>query len=70
MFTLEDIKPLVKVEGATAVLIRIPPNYEMDAEQRKIISTQIKKATKLPVIFVPYEVNIEVTKEKIGNESS
>ncbi len=61
MFTIEDIKPLVKVEGAAAVLIKIPTGYNLDPEMKKIISTQIKKATKLPVVFIPAEFTVEVT---------
>lgn len=63
MFTLEDIKPLVRVEGACAVLIKIDPN-EIDPEMAKITATQIKKATKLPVIFVFRGMEIEMTTEK------
>ena len=52
MFTLDDIKVLTKVEGAAAVLV-----YERGAEipedLKKEFEKQIKKATKLPVIFVP-----------------
>lgn len=63
MFTLEDIKPLVRVEGACAVLVKIDPN-EIDPEMTKIIANQIKKATKLPVIFISRGVEIEMTTEK------
>lgn len=66
MFTLEDIKPLVQVEGARAVLVKIDTN-EIDFETRKLISNQIKKATKLPVICIPQGVEIEMITEELIN---
>ena len=65
MFTLNDIKPLVIEEGAKAVVIKINSNDVelMDESLRKYISSQIKKATKLPVIFIPNGVDIEILKE-------
>ena len=65
MFTLNDIKPLVMVEGAKAVIIKINSNDAelMDENLRKNIGNQIKKATKLPVIFVPNGIDIEISKE-------
>lgn len=63
MFTLEDIKPLVRVEGACAVLVNINTE-EIDPEMAKIIANQIKKATKLPVICIPHGVEIEMITEK------
>jgi len=52
MFRLEDISPLVMVEGAKAVVIKERKGAEMDAEAKKIAEKQIKKATKLPVVWV------------------
>ena len=65
MFTLNDIKPLVMVEGAKAVIVKINSNDAelMDENLRKNIGNQIKKATKLPVIFVPNGIDIEISKE-------
>ena len=65
MFTLNDIKPLVMVEGAKAVIVKINSNDAelMDESLRKNISNQIKKATKLPVIFIPNGIDIEISKE-------
>ncbi len=65
MFTLNDIKPLVMVEGAKAVIVKINSNDAelMDESLRKNIGNQIKKATKLPVIFVPNGIDIEISKE-------
>ena len=65
MFTLNDIKPLVMVEGAKAVIVKVNSNDAelMDESLRKNIGNQIKKATKLPVIFVPNGIDIEISKE-------
>jgi len=65
MFTLNDIKPLVMVEGAKAVIVKINSNDAelMDESLRKNIGNQIKKATKLPVIFIPNGIDIEISKE-------
>ena len=66
MFTLEDIKPLVQVEGAKAVLIKINTN-EIDYDTSKLIANQIKKATKLPVVFIPNGVDVEMTTKDLDN---
>ena len=65
MFTLNDIKPLVMVDGAKAVIVKINSNDAelMDESLRKNIGNQIKKATKLPVIFIPNGIDIEISKE-------
>lgn len=65
MFTLNDIKPLVMVEGAKAVIVKINSNDAelMDESLRKNIGNQIKKATKLPVIFIPPGMDVEILKE-------
>lgn len=65
MFTLNDIKPLVMVEGAKAVIVKVNSNDAelMDESLRKNIGNQIKKATKLPVIFIPNGIDIEISKE-------
>ena len=61
MFTLKDIAPLVMVDGAKAVIIREHKDANIDAETKKIVATQVKKAVKLPVIWMPYEVDVEVS---------
>lgn len=66
MFTLEDIKPLVQVEGACAVLVHIDTK-EIDLETSRLIEKQIKKATKLPVIILPHGVDLEMTVEGFSN---
>ena len=66
MFTLDDIKPLVLVPGAKAVIIKKKPGLEIDDEMAVIIEKQIKKATKLPVIWVPYNLDITSTVEEIN----
>ena len=62
MFTLNDIKPLVMVEGAKAVIVKVNSNDAelMDESLRKNIGNQIKKATKLPVIFIPNGMDVEI----------
>ena len=54
MFTIDDIKVLAKTEGATAILVteRAPIPEDIKKEFEK----QVKKATKLPVIYVPNEI--------------
>ena len=64
MFTLNDIKPLVLKEGAKAVLIKINTN-DIDYDTSKLIANQIKKATKLPVVFIPDGVEVEVQYDEI-----
>lgn len=66
MFTLDDIKPLVQVEGACAVLVRIDTN-EIDFDTSKLIAKQIKKATKLPVVLIPRGVDVEMVTEDYKN---
>lgn len=60
MFTLDDIKPLVLKDGATAILIKERAGQGLDPEMKKTVSAQLKKATKLPVVFIPDNVNVEV----------
>lgn len=66
MFTINDIKPLVMVDGAKAVIIKEATKDELDIELKKIIEKQIKKATKLPVIWIPAGVEIEVSQDDYG----
>lgn len=60
MFTLNDIAPLVMVDGAKAVIIKEHKGAEMDEEAKKIVEKQIKKATKLPVVWLPHGVDVTV----------
>jgi len=64
MFTLNDIKPLVKVDGAVAILVR--DNGETPADIKKEFGKQLFKATKMPVFFVGDGVQIDsVTREQL-----
>ena len=65
MYTLEDIKPLVMVEGAKMVMVRERRGNEMPAELKNEFAKQIRKATKLPVIFVPEDIEISVSTEEL-----
>jgi hypothetical protein len=53
MFTINDIKPLVKIPGANAVLIQLPKDEVIEPEILAELEKQVKKVTKLPVIFIP-----------------
>ena len=46
------------VEGAKAVVIKERKGAEMYTEAKKIVEKQIKKATKLPVVWIPYGTEI------------
>ena len=66
MFTLDDIKPLVKVDGAVAVLVR--DNSETAEDIREAFGKQLFKATKLPVFFVKDGIEVSsVTREQLQN---
>ena len=65
MYTLEDIKPLVMVEGAKAVMVREKRENRMPDDLKNEFAKQIRKATKLPVIFVPEDVEVTVSAEEL-----
>ena len=63
MFSLNDIKSLVVKDGAKLVIIKERPGCELDEEAKKIVEKQIKKATKLSVVWIPEGVDISVSYE-------
>ena len=68
MFTIDDIKPLVKVPGANAIIVQ--DNSDLDYETKQEFAKQLKKMLKLPVIFVAPGVEIKTAKvemEDFGN---
>ena len=69
MFTIDDIRPLVKIPGANAILIQ--DHEEIDLDIKYELAKQLKKALKLPVIFVAPGVEITTAKvemENFGNQ--
>lgn len=59
MFTLKDIEMLPVPPNTKMIIVRDHVDDPLDKESKQIISKQVKKALKLPVIFV--SDGIEVT---------
>lgn len=58
MFTLKDIEMLEVPADTKVILVRGRPDLDMDHESIQLFMKQVKKALKLPVVFI--EEGIEV----------
>lgn len=68
MFTLKDIEMLPVPEGTKMVIIRERKGEELDNEMKQIITKQIKKALKLPVLFLPYGPDVFTSSEDFSHD--
>lgn len=66
MFTLKDIEMLPVPEGTRMIIIREHRGEELDAEMKQILAKQVKKALKLPVLFLPYGSDIFTSSEDLS----
>ena len=60
MFTLKDIEMLEVPADTKMIVVRGRPDLDMDTESIKLFLKQVKKALKLPTVFLPDGMNIEV----------
>jgi len=60
MFTLDDIKMLEVPENTKMIVVRGRQDLDMDTETIQLFLKQVKKALKLPTIFLPEGMDIEV----------
>jgi len=68
MFTLKDIEMLQVPQDTKMIIIREVAGEEMDLDIKTEIAKQIKKATKLPVVFIPYGVGVRASKEDFSHD--
>ena len=68
MFTLKDIEMLPVPEGTKMVIIRERKGEELDSEMKQIIAKQVKKALKLPVLFLPYGPDVFTSSEDFSHD--
>jgi hypothetical protein len=60
MFTLKDIEMLEVPADTKMIVVRGRPDLDMDTESIKLFLKQVKKALKLPTVFLPDGMDIEV----------
>ena len=60
MFTLDDIKMLEVPANTKMIVVRARKDLDMDTETIQLFLKQVKKALKLPTIFLPEGMDIEV----------
>lgn len=60
MFTLEDIKMLEVPANTKMIVVRGRQDLDMDTETIQLFLKQVKKALKLPTVFLPEGMDIEV----------
>ena len=60
MFTLDDIKMLEVPANTKMIVVRGLQDLDMDTETIQLFLKQVKKALKLPTIFLPEGMDIEV----------
>lgn len=60
MFTLKDIEMLEVPADTKMIVVRGRPDLDMDVESIKLFLKQVKKALKLPTVFLPDGMDIEV----------
>lgn len=53
MFTIKDIEMLEVPADTKMILVRGRPDLDMDLEMIHAFVKQVKKALKMPVVFVP-----------------
>ena len=68
MFTLKDIEMLPVPEGTRMIIIREHRGEELDAEMKQILAKQVKKALKLPVLFLPYGPDVFTSSEDFSHD--
>ena len=59
MFTLKDIEALAVPENSKMIIIRERHGEELPKDLKAEIAKQIKKATRLPVVFIPDGVEVK-----------
>ena len=60
MFTLEDIKMLEVPANTKMIVVRGRQDLDMDTETIQLFLKQVKKALKLPTVFLPEGMDTEV----------
>lgn len=60
MFTLKDIEMLEVPADTKMIVVRGRQDLDMDTETIQLFLKQVKKALKLPTIFLPEGMDIEV----------
>jgi len=67
MFTLKDIEMLEVPENTKMIIIR-EHKGDLDAEMKQILAKQVKKALKLPVLFLPYGPDVFTSSEDFSHD--